>query len=185
VCETGADHLVSFHDTAFANAESVAFKGAVPLGVSGPLPVRELSQRKAALYARMENWSSAGKVIGLCYFGPAPRSFIQVDEVLSAVRAATGWDWDVSELLRVGERATNLARVFNVREGFSRQDDTLPDRLFMPLESGPLQGVAMSQSEFEQALTDLYVIKGWDPATASPTREHLRALDIEWAADFP
>lgn len=182
--ETGADHLVSFHDPGFANSESVPFRGAIPLGISEPIPARELSYRKAKLYALMENWSSAGKVIGLCYFGPAPRSFIQVDQVLAAVRATTGWEWNVSDLLRIGERATNLARVFNIRQGFSRKDDTLPERLFAPLENGALAGIGMSRQEFDQAMTALYEIKGWDTTTTMPTRERLRALDIEWAADM-
>jgi aldehyde:ferredoxin oxidoreductase len=135
-------------------------------------------------YAILENWSSAEKVIGLCYFGPAPRSFIQVDEVVQAVRAATGWDdFTTEELLRVGERATNLAHTFNYREGFSRKDDTLPERLFTPLQAGALTGVALSRDEFERALTELYRVKGWNPETGAPMRERLRALDIEWAAD--
>ncbi|MBI3732288.1 MAG: aldehyde ferredoxin oxidoreductase, partial [Chloroflexi bacterium] len=132
----------------------------------------------------LENWSSAEKVIGLCYFGPAPRSFIQVDEVVQAVRAATGWDFTAEELLRVGERATNLAHTFNIREGFSRKDDTLPERLFAPLQNGALAGVAIPRDDFERALTELYRLKGWDPQTGAPTRERLRALDIEWAADL-
>lgn len=184
ICETGADHLVSFHDTAFANPDSVPFKGAMPLGVHEALPVRELSARKVALYALMENWSSAGKVIGLCYFGPAPRSFIQVDQVVMAVQAATGWSWDAKELLRVGERATNLARVFNIREGFSREDDILPARLFAPLENGTMKGIGLSREEFEQAMTDLYTNKGWDTVTTVPTRTRLEALDLGWVADL-
>jgi aldehyde:ferredoxin oxidoreductase len=87
-------------------------------------------------------------------------------------------------LLRVGERATNLAHVFNMREGFSRKDDTLPERLFQPLENGALAGVAMPRAEFEQAMAELYLVKGWDPDTGRPTREQLRALDIEWAMDL-
>jgi aldehyde:ferredoxin oxidoreductase len=107
-----------------------------------------------------------------------------VDEVVSAVRAASGWDVDASELLRMGERATNLARAFNVREGFSRADDTLPERLFQPLENGALQGVAISKKDFEQTLTELYAEKGWDPETTVPTRARLRELGIEWVADW-
>jgi aldehyde:ferredoxin oxidoreductase len=183
VNEAGADHLVAYHDPALANPESVSFKGAMALGITEALPVLELSRRKAANYAVLENWSSAGKTLGMCYFGPAPRSFIQVEDVMAAVRAATGWDVTVEELLRVGERATNLARVFNIREGFSRADDMLPDRLFQPLEGGALAGVAMSRAEFERTLTDLYEIKGWDPVTSAPTRRRLRELGIEWAAE--
>jgi aldehyde:ferredoxin oxidoreductase len=184
VCETGADHLVAYHDTALANLESVSFKGALALGLTEALPPRELSRKKAANYALLESWSSVGKTLGMCYFGPAPRSFIRVEDVLAAVRAATGWDVTVRDLLRVGERATNLARIFNIREGFSRKDDTLPDRLFQPLEGGALAGVGMSREEFEKTLTDLYEIKGWDPATSVPTRQRLGELDIEWAADL-
>ncbi len=184
VNEGGADHLVAYHDPMYANPNSITFKAAADLGITEPLPPRELSPRKAEAYARLENWSSFGKVIGFCYFGPAPRSLIQVDEVVEAVRAASGWDFDKEELLRIGERATNLARVFNVREGFSRRDDTLPDRLFQPLESGALAGTGMSRDEFEATLTALYRAKGWDPETARPTRERLEALDIGWAADL-
>lgn len=180
--EAGADHLTAPHDPLVSNPDSVGFKSAMPLGVE-VVPVRELSPRKARNYAILENWTSAGKVVGLCFFGPAPRSFIEVDEVLNAVRAATGWDVTIEEVLRIGERATNLARVFNAREGFSRKDDVLPERLFQPLENGKLEGVGISKTEFEQTMTDLYKEKGWDPQTGAPTRERLRELGIEWAAD--
>jgi aldehyde:ferredoxin oxidoreductase len=184
VSDTGADHLVSSHDTMFSNPESVAFKGAQPLGITTPLPAREFSSKKVEQYLIAENWSSAGKVVGLCYFGPAPRSYIQIEEVVHAVSAATGRQVTITDLLQTGERATNLAHSFNIREGFSRKDDRLPDRLFQPLEAGPLQGAAMNRDEFEQALTELYVRKGWDPETGVPTRERLRELGIEWVADL-
>ena len=184
ISENGADHLTAFHDTTMTNAESISFKGAVPLGVSEALPARELSSRKAQLYGLLENWSSFEKTIGLCYFGPTPRSFIQVEEIVEAVRAASGWDVTVAELQRMGERATNLARVFIVREGFSRADDMLPDRLFQPLENGALQGVAIDRGQFEEAMTTLYRFKGWDPATGAPTPEQLEALGIGWAAEL-
>jgi aldehyde:ferredoxin oxidoreductase len=97
VNEAGADHLVAYHDPALANPESVSFKGAMALGITEALPVIELSRKKAANYAVLENWSSIGKTLGMCYFGPAPRSFIQVGDVVAAVRAATGWDTTVEE----------------------------------------------------------------------------------------
>ncbi len=182
VSETGADHLTAFHDPMLANPESAGFKGALPLGIRESLAPRDLSRKKVAAYALLENWSSLERAVGLCYFGPAPRSFISVGEVVDVVRAATGWDVTVEELLQTGERATNLARIFNVREGFSRAEDTLPPRLFEPLEGGALAGVTYPRDDFARALTDLYEIKGWDPQTTMPTRERLAALGIEWAA---
>ena len=103
---------------------------------------------------------------------------------MNALRAATGWDVTAQEVMRIGERATNLARAFNVREGFTRRDDELPERLHQPLENGALAGAAISKTEFENAMTHLYRLKGWDPETTAPTRAKLRELEIEWVADL-
>ena len=181
--EAGADHLTSPHDTILVDPESIGYQAAIPLGVE-VAPARELSERKAKNYSILENWTSAGKVTGICFFGPAPRSFIRLDELVGALRAATGWEVSIQEILRIGERATNLARAFNVREGFSRREDTLPERLFAPLENGALQGVAISKPDFERTMTQLYTRKGWNPETGAPTRERLRELNIEWVAEL-
>ena len=184
VSEIGADHLVSIHDTLLQNPSSIQFQGAKALGITQAFPARSLNAEKMQQYLICENWVSLEKAIGYCYFGPTPRSFIQVDDVIASVQLATGWEVTLDELLRTGERATNLARIFNIREGFSRQDDTLPERLFEPLEGGPLKGAALSRSDFEVALTTLYQLKGWDPVTSAPGRKRLEALQLGWAADL-
>ena len=181
--EAGADHLTAPHDTSVSDPESIGAKAAIPLGVEAA-PARELSERKARNYAALENWTSAGKVMGICFFGPAPRSFIRLDELVGALHAATGWDVSIAEILQIGERATNLARAFNVREGFTRKEDMLPERMFVPLENGALQGVAISKSDFERTMTQLYIRKGWNPETGVPTLARLRELKIEWVADL-
>ena len=180
--EAGADHLVGFHDPIFAKADSVPFRAMIDLGISEPSGVLDLGETKVRTWYTSERWNSAEKVLGLCFFGPAPRSMIQVGEVIDAVRAATGWDVTAEELLEVGERAVTMARVFNVREGFTRADDRLPDRLFTPLENGALAGTAIARDDFEHALTNLYLLKGWDPATGAPTEERFRALGLGWTA---
>jgi aldehyde:ferredoxin oxidoreductase len=180
--EAGADHLVGFHDPLFVNPESVPFRSVADLGITEPTGVLDLGEKKVRIWYTSERWNSAEKVLGLCFFGPAPRSLIQVADVLTAVRAATGWDVTADELLEVGERAVTMARVFNVREGFTRADDRLPDRLFTPLENGALAGTAIARDDFEQALTNLYLLKGWDPVTGAPTEGRLRALGLAWTA---
>ncbi len=184
IAENGADHLTSIHDPALANPDSISFKGAIGWGTVEPIPARELSARKARQYLLFEHWSSFIKVVGLCYFGPAPRSFIQVDELIEAMRAVTGWEVTVEEMLEMGERSINLSRLFNQREGFSRNDDNLPDRLFHGLTSGPLSGVAIDPQVFAQVMTELYLMKGWNPQTGMPTRQKLMELGLEWAADL-
>lgn len=183
--EAGADHLVGFHDPIFVNPDSVAFKGAMGFGITEPTGALDLGEKKVRIWYTGERWNAAEKVLGFCFFGPVPRSFIQAEDVMGAVRAATGWDVGVNDLLEIGERAINLARMFNVREGLRRHpDDRLPARLHTPLEGGPLTGTAIDREAFEQAISGLYALKGWDVETGIPTRARLEALGIAWAADI-
>lgn len=184
ISEIGADHLVVAHDGMLANPEGIPFKNAEPLGITEPQPALSVNDEKMRQFYILEKVTSFEKVIGYCFFGPAPRSYIRMDEVVESVNAATDWNLTLDDLLEVGERATNMARVFNAREGFSRKDDTLPERLFGPLENGALMGEVFPRDEFESALTVLYGLKGWNPETGMPTRDHLETLSLEWAADL-
>jgi aldehyde:ferredoxin oxidoreductase len=185
VCETGADHLVTIHDGSLSNPDSFTFKGAKLISERVvPLPATDLSDQKVAQYWLFENWVSFGKVIGLCFFGPAPRSYMLAPDVVEAVRSATGWDVNVTELLQMGERATTLARIFNLREGLSPADDTLPSRLFEPLENGPLAGKFISQEDFARALRTLYGLKDWDLQSGVPSPQKLSQLSLSWAGDL-
>jgi aldehyde:ferredoxin oxidoreductase len=184
ISEIGADHIVVTHDTMLVNPESSSFKNARSLGIRNAQPARSLNDEKMEQFYILEKWNSLEKVIGFCFFGPAPRSFIHPYDVLASVNAATGWDMTMEEALQIGERATNMARVFNAREGFSRKDDRLPERMFQPLENGALIGQSMQHEEFEHALTQLYGLKGWDSETGDPSREKLVELSLGWAADL-
>jgi aldehyde:ferredoxin oxidoreductase len=184
ISEIGADHLVVAHDPAFTKPDAIQLKSAEPLGITKALPARSLGEEKMELFYILEKWNSLEKVIGFCFFGPAPRSFIPPEDVLLSINAATGWNLTMEQALQIGERATNMARIFNLREGFSRKDDTLPERLFQPLENGALQGQSMPRDEFEQSLTILYDKKGWDPQTGIPKAEKLRQLGLDWAIDI-
>jgi aldehyde:ferredoxin oxidoreductase len=182
VSEIGADHLVSIHDPALAKADSFTFQAAKLISDQVvPLPPTELSDQKAAQYFLFENWVSFGKSAGLCFFGPAPRSFMLAPDVLAAVRFAAGWEATIEECLRIGERGTSLARIFNLREGFTPADDTLPPRMFSPLENGPLCGKGISREAFTQALQKLYELKCWDPVTGAPSAAKLEDLNLGWA----
>ena len=184
VSETGADHLVVAHDGMLANPDGIPFKNARVLGITDAQPVRSLSDEKMRHFYILEKVTSLEKVIGYCFFGPAPRGFMQIEEMLDSVQAATGWDIGLDEILEIGERATNLARVFNAREGFGREDDTLPDRIFGPLENGALKGEVFPRDEFEDALTVLYQLKGWNTDTGIPTSDRLQELSLGWAAEL-
>jgi len=184
ISEIGADHLVVAHDGMLANPDGLPFKNARSLGITEAQPTHSLNDEKMRQFYVLEKVTSFEKVIGYCFFGPAPRSYIRMEEVVDSVNAATDWNLTLDDLLEIGERATNMARVFNAREGFTRKDDTLPERLFAPLENGALKGEVFPWDEFESALTVLYGLKGWDPETGIPTRKRLETLSLGWAADI-
>lgn len=100
------------------------------------------------------------------------------ETMLGLVRSITGWDVTWEELLKVGERANNLCRAFNVREGFGRKDDTTPARLMEPLPDGLYKEEAVTKEQLNQMLDYYYEIMGWDPETGAPMEETLRKLGL-------
>jgi aldehyde:ferredoxin oxidoreductase len=100
------------------------------------------------------------------------------------VKAVTGWDVTIKELIQVGLRRINLMRTFNAREGFTRKDDILPNKFFKPLVgSGPTAGISVGREEFETALDMYYQMQGWT-IDGVPTFDALKQSDIEWAAEY-
>jgi aldehyde:ferredoxin oxidoreductase len=100
------------------------------------------------------------------------------------IRAVTGWDVTVDELMEVGKRRLNLFRTFNSREGLDRKADKLPKKFFKQLQgAGPTAGVALSTEEIESAIDEYYRLAGWTNEGV-PTRETLQKHDIAWAADY-
>lgn len=88
-----------------------------------------------------------------------------LEEYANALNAVTGASHDVQSLLRIGERIWLLERHANSRNGFSRNDDTLPDRFFTEdgyVGHGTRIG-KITKSDFDAALTRYYRIRGYDP----------------------
>ena len=67
-------------------------------------------------------------------------------------------------MLKVGERALALARLFNAREGFTAADDTLPERLYKGVSTGPLKDKGIDKAAMAEAIEMYYEMAGWDPA---------------------
>jgi len=179
ISPTGADHVRAPHDTAFQatgpNLEQIA-----PLGLLEPIPPREMGPRKARNFTYLQFIWSLYESLGVCNFVAGPVWALTLPKLVEVVQAVTGWETSLWELMKVGERTATMARVFNLREGFGRKDDTLPDRLFEPLESGALQGQGLDRGEFEDLLTLYYEAMGWDPKEGVPTRGKLAELNLFW-----
>lgn len=95
--------------------------------------------------------------------------------IMDLLNAATGAGYSLEELERAGERIFNAERLFLVRRGFSKKDDTLPPRMLQePLPEGPGKGMVC---HLEEMLEAYYRIRGWDQE-GRPTEEKLRELGL-------
>ncbi len=180
---TGADHIRAPHETPF-QAPGPPLSRIAALGILEPVPARELGPRRARNFTYLQFIWSLYESLGVCNFVAGPVWALTLAKLVEVVQAITGWETSLWELLKVGERTVTMARVFNLREGFGRKDDTLPDRLYEPLESGALQGIGIDRAGFEDLLTLYYEAMGWDPKDGVPTRGKLAELNLYWLNEF-
>lgn len=110
--------------------------------------------------------------MGICIF---TLGAWDVDELQQQVSAACGDDWTQERLLETGERIWNLERLFNLRAGITKADDTLPPRL---LETPAPAGVAKGRvAELDIMLPEYYSLRGWSDE-GQPTPETLERLKL-------
>lgn len=109
---------------------------------------------------------------------------VALENTAGLLRGATGIDYTAEEVERVGERVQNLARVFNIRAGFTAEDDTLPKRLMTEkIKAGGSKGSVIPREELQQMLSDYYLERGWT-ALGIPTKERLLSLGLHEAIPF-
>ena len=175
---TGADHMHNFHDARLGSDAAVERLRA--LGVfTEPIDRLELPLEKAAIAATFIRYAVMQNCVALCMFQP-----YRAHHFREIVNAVTGWDTTVLELVRVGERALALARLYNAREGILAAADVNPPRFFEPLILAGEEGASISKEKMREAVALYYEIQGWDKETGAPTRAKLYELSVGWAADL-
>ena len=172
VSPTGADHMHNLNDNYLTNERALEkFK---TFGILESIPLNNLGEGKVRALIYQTNWRVAYNCLLMCMFQPWNHQ-----EIIEITRAITGWNVSLWELMKLGERVTNLARVFNLREGFSKEDDWLPKRFFEPKTSGVLAETAINPKELAKARTIYYQMMGWT-SEGIPTKSKLAELDISW-----
>ncbi len=127
----------------------------------------------------MERLCAIGDALGVCRFvtkwlSPGLLGFKELAEAVSAV---TGEEWTPEKLMEVGERISNLERLFLIREGLGRKDDRVPERFHEPWQYGFQKGSCIEKEKFEKLLDEYYQEHGWDQQ-GIPTRETLERLEL-------
>ncbi|MFC1907082.1 aldehyde ferredoxin oxidoreductase family protein [Chloroflexota bacterium] len=141
--------------------------------------------RFSAIY---EKWCTIVNSFGICFRMQSTRLY-SPEICADLYTAATGIPITADELLESAERAYNMYRVINTREGFSRKDDELPERwLNEPLKIGNKEGVPLkdyfktktvTREDVDKLLDDYYDEHGWDIKTGVPTKKKLSELGLD------
>jgi aldehyde:ferredoxin oxidoreductase len=106
--------------------------------------------------------------------------FKEWEDMSKLYSIVTGYEMTPDELKLAGERINNIGRVFNVREGLGRKDDTLPYMVMHnPIpDEGPSKGAVFTQAELDLLLDDYYEARGWTKE-GIPTEQKLKELGME------
>ncbi|MBE0478099.1 aldehyde ferredoxin oxidoreductase family protein [Candidatus Aerophobetes bacterium] len=115
------------------------------------------AERKAFLVKTFQDFCEVMESLVMCKFSLC--AGIQPPHITQLLNLATGWNMDINELMRVGERGFNLKRTINTKLGVSRKDDLLPARLSIPHQEGGARGYVV---DLEKMLDEYYELRGWN-----------------------
>ncbi|WP_299977417.1 aldehyde ferredoxin oxidoreductase family protein [Desulfobacula sp.] len=133
--------------------------------------------RETKVVVDLENALTAFDAIGACKF---MGMLLPASDYTELINYALGWDMDVDDFRRCGERIYNLARLYNAKVGMDRTHDTLPGRLMKdPLPEGPAKGMVIDEETLEMMKDAYYDFRGWDKTTGNPGSDKLLALGIQ------
>ncbi|MFC1887079.1 aldehyde ferredoxin oxidoreductase C-terminal domain-containing protein, partial [Thermodesulfobacteriota bacterium] len=171
---SGPDHCSGIHD----NLLDASMAARERIDVAESVPPTELSPRKVRILYQFGMWRQATNSLGMCNFVPWSQK-----QLTDALEYITGWPMSYWRIMKTTERGMTMARIFNMREGFSAKDDKLPARFNTSPAEGPLQGIAINPEQMAEAQKLYYQMLGWDES-GTPTFARLVELDMEWAREY-
>ncbi len=137
---------------------------------------RKSPENKAFLVKSMQDFSTVFDITGICKFS---RSSLTPDFIYKALSDFTGIDLEFKDLMEIAERVYNLQRLFNVKCGLGRKDDTLPERIMKePVNKGSSKGLYVSKEELEKMLDEYYQARGWNK-DGVPEKLKLKLLKLD------
>ena len=129
---------------------------------------------KAFLAAKMQDYCSLINSLVLCIF-MSDGGDLSFTSILNIFNSITGWGWDIQEAMRCGERIFTLQRLINLRDGYTKKDDILPPKMYIPAKEGFRAGKI---PPFDDLLSEYYELREWDKK-GQPTKEKLQKLGLE------
>jgi aldehyde:ferredoxin oxidoreductase len=181
VAPVGADHMMNMHDTAFVrDGRSLQRVNSALEQPIGPVPRDVLDEDKLAIFYNELNFAHAEDCALICQF-----YCYDYDHLAEALSGVSGVEYGIHDVLAIGERAQTLSRLYNLREGFTADDDRLPHRIMTAFDSGPVAGSVASEEDFARFRRRFYERMGWDPETGEPAPASLQNLELDRLPGFP
>ena len=141
----------------------------------GVIPLENHSvEHKPEMNVELENLMCLCDSMTCCKFLFGPMGNDTADTIVDWLSFITGWDLTKEELVKMGERIFNMKRMYLVRDGQSRKDDKLPQRMRKRRMTG---GSADNIADLDGMLDKYYELHGWDEF-GIPTKEKLEELDL-------
>ena len=134
-------------------------------------------EQRGRITAAGEDFSAVLDSLIWCKF--LRKAFHDLYEESAAIyERVTGWPMTADDLRQSGERINNLKKLFNIREGWTRDHDTLPPRVLdETLPTGVAQGVGLNREDLDMMIGSYYSARGWTEDGLIPESK-LRELDL-------
>lgn len=142
------------------------------MGIPEPVDRYEV-KGKGIIAAKSQNLMGMMDSLKLCKF--ILFGGVTITDIVRWYRLVTGREMTANDFIRTGERIFNLKRLYNVRLGISRKDDTLPFRHLTFKRIGP--GLTPNLPPLGQMLSEYYECRGWTE-DGIPTPEKLKELGL-------
>ncbi|MCW3997035.1 MAG: aldehyde ferredoxin oxidoreductase family protein [Candidatus Bathyarchaeota archaeon] len=180
ISNRGACHLQAPHDDDFLDKRNLDPK--IGLFPNIAMSTIDTGRDKVYLVKTVEEMYSLFDSLIVCKNTAFP-SGISIGTLVGIFNSIMGWNTNAMQLKQIGERAINLCRAFNAREGMTRKDDVLPKRLMEPLSEGSYSGEAIPKHTLDKMLDYYYDMRGWNSKTGLPTKEKLKELELGYVAE--
>jgi len=156
--------------------------------ISGAVDRFSVDETRGKLASSTEEYAAVYDTLPLCKFirrcftGKADRAGAW-PAIANLINATTGWDFGYDDVDLIGVRTHTIKKAFNIREGWTSKDDTLPYRwMHEPMKEGPSAGHVVSEEELAYLKGLYYEAKGWTQEGLIP-KEKLIALGMDDVAE--
>ena len=121
----------------------------------------EADDQRGRITAEGEDFSAVLDSLIWCKF--LRKAFTDLyEESAEIFEKITGWPCSADDLRMAGERINNMKKLFNIREGWTREEDTLPERVFTEkLPTGIVAGVGLEREDLHMMVQGYYRARGW------------------------